>query len=342
MEVLLSTIIFIITLFLYIHITNQYKKSYDMEVYEMDYKNNTELQKICELKQPFVFSLNIEKPINEIINMDYLNFHEKLYVKLKDTKDYEKQSSAENSLICSSYLPFSSVYILMKTDYKGHYFIENNDEFMEESGLNGIIDKSINQYLVPNYSLIVHRKYDVCIGSRNTELPLRYHTYFRRFYIVTHGKVHVKMTHFNNTKYLDPIDDYDIYEHYSPINVWKSNNNSFGEGSAEAKPECYGMQCRNIENVAFLEFDLLEGQVLYVPPYWWYSIKFSNTDDNIICSCTYHSFINMVAHSPELIKYYIHQQNKEKKHLKTMSMGTSLENTDKIHGGDEVSVEVTL
>jgi hypothetical protein len=284
-----------------------------MEVYEMDYKNNSELQKICELKQPFVFLLNTEKPINEIINMDYLNFHEKLYVKLKDTNDYEKKMLSENSVVGESYLPFSSIYILMKTDYQGHYFIENNDEFMEESGLNGIIDKNINQYLIPNYSLIVDRKYDVCVGSKNTELPLRYHNYFRRFYIVTHGKVHVKMTHFNNTKYLDPIDDYDIYEHYSPKNVWKSN----------------------IENVTFLEFDLLEGQVLYVPPYWWYSIKFSNTDDNVLCSCTYHSFINMVAHSPELIKYYIHQQNREKTHLKTMHMGTSVENVDRNVSSDD-------
>ena len=306
MEVLVSMIVFIIILFLYVHISNQFKKSNDMEVYEMDYKDNEDLQKVCELRQPFLFSLSI--PINKIITMEYLQHYEKEYVRIKDTNDYLGSPNNENqNVIGETYLPFSSFYILMKTDTQSHYFIENNDEFMEETGLNAVIDKELNLFLNPKYSTVVQRKYDICMGSKDAELPLRYHTHFRHFYMVLHGKMHVKMTPFKNSVHLNPVNDYNIYENYSTKNVWK----------------------RNIENVSFLEFDVLEGQIFYVPPYWWYSIKYSNIEDTIICSCTYHSLTNLVAHSPDLVKYYIHQQNLEKKNMKTLGENLPSHPTEK-------------
>ena len=37
--------LFILILFMYIHIVNQYKTGEDLEIYEMDYVSNTHLQK---------------------------------------------------------------------------------------------------------------------------------------------------------------------------------------------------------------------------------------------------------------------------------------------------------
>lgn len=45
MNFLITFLIFILILFLYIHINDQYKKSEDLEIYEMDYTSNMELQK---------------------------------------------------------------------------------------------------------------------------------------------------------------------------------------------------------------------------------------------------------------------------------------------------------
>jgi hypothetical protein len=50
--------------------------------------------------------------INKIITIEYLQHYEKEYVRVKDTNDY----SGSQSIIGETYIPFSSFYILMKTD----------------------------------------------------------------------------------------------------------------------------------------------------------------------------------------------------------------------------------
>ena len=40
----------------------QYKKSEDMEIYEMDYISNTQLAEVCCIKQPVLFSYNNINP----------------------------------------------------------------------------------------------------------------------------------------------------------------------------------------------------------------------------------------------------------------------------------------
>ena len=42
-------------LFLYLHVLEQYKKSEDLEIYEMDYSSNAQLQEVCNVKQPVLF-----------------------------------------------------------------------------------------------------------------------------------------------------------------------------------------------------------------------------------------------------------------------------------------------
>jgi hypothetical protein len=48
---------------------------------------------------------------------------------------------------------------------------------------------------------------------------------------------------------------------------------------------------QEMERIRFLEFDVHPGYVLYIPPYWWYSIKYTKGTANrvipivIILSC---------------------------------------------------------
>jgi hypothetical protein len=60
MEFYITILIFLTIIFLYIHIMAQFKKSEDLEIYEMDYSTNQNLQETCSVKQPVLFnSVNI-------------------------------------------------------------------------------------------------------------------------------------------------------------------------------------------------------------------------------------------------------------------------------------------
>jgi len=304
MDVFTTVIIFIFVLIFYLHLAGQYKKSNDLEIYEMDYTNNAELQKICDLKQPVLFQLPppispVEPTIDQILNADVIHSPKNMSrnVCVKDMNDYYNINNTDTPPVVGFIsLPFSSYDILTKTDTGSRYMTENNEIFLEESGIKKNISKIVEPLLKPQYSAIITNKYDFHNASKNTETPLRYHLDYRRFYIVVKGKIHVKMTLYKNRNSLDAINDYDNYEFYSQLNVWKKNP--------------------ILENISFLEFDVTEGNVLYVPSYWWYSIKYSNIEPTLLCSCKYNGIVNTISQFPELIKYNIHQYNSHRKYLK--------------------------
>jgi hypothetical protein len=86
MNFLITFCIFVIILFLYVHINEQYKKSEDLEIYETDYVSNTNLQTICNLKQPVLFKFDLPESINNLHNK--LSKVENTDIKVWDVDDY--------------------------------------------------------------------------------------------------------------------------------------------------------------------------------------------------------------------------------------------------------------
>jgi hypothetical protein len=282
----------------------------------MDYLSNTQLQEVCAIKQPILFDFS--KQSNELItNINQHVFEKEVEydIKLKDSNDYfvstpnthepttpispqKNQSTLPPPTVDYIVLPFESAMTLLKTDKKSHFFIENNEDFIDETGIRTmyeVIDENLKPYFT------VQTKYDFIMGSKNTQTPLRYHTYYRQFFIVTNGRIHVKMTPWKSSKYVHPIKDYEAYEFKSPINVWKPQN----------------QYLHDMDKIKFLEFDVPQGYVLYVPPYWWYSFKFSHENMTSVSAFTYNSPMNIVANSVDWAKYFIQQQNITKKPSRT-------------------------
>ena len=274
---LLTIIIFTIVLLLYFHLTNEFKKSEDLEIYEMDYKSNAHLQTICDLRQPVLFDYS---KINTAI-FETAPTESTINVNVREVGDVD-----------SITLPYSSAITLMKTDTKSRFFSEKNTEFT--TNLVGA-DNDLKPHMV------VNTRQDLMFGSAGAVTPMRYHTEYRNFICVKSGKIQVKMTPWKSRKYLDPISDYEHYEFRSTIDVPDS----------AAK---------------FLEFDVNQGYILYVPPYWFYSIKYES-DDTELYDLHYNSVMNCVANLPKWCMYYMQQQNLKLKVLKTKV--SFEENTDK-------------
>jgi hypothetical protein len=288
MNFLITFLIFILILFLYIHINDQYKKSEDLEIYEMDYTSNVELQKICNIKQPVIFEFEKIHP-NFFSDIIQFKKYENNDIQVKDVLDYWNPNVLSVDAII---LSTSSFRTLIETDPKSHFFMENNQPFLEESGIACQIGE-LDEYLKPSFNII--SKYDLLIGSVNCVTPIRFHTDYRRFYIVTSGKISVKMASWRSRKYLHQIIDYDNYEFFSKMNVWTS------ETGISETPES---QNNDLNKIKFLEFDVHTGYVLYIPPYWWYSIKLHQ--DAEIVSVSYQTLVNVMSNISDISQYYLH------------------------------------
>jgi hypothetical protein len=297
MNFLTSFLLFVFVFFVYIHIIHQYKKSQDLEIYELTYKNNENLQETCDVRQPVVFLLdyvlNEEQPNILPIHLDTIESIlkqldeekeedddniESPTLHVKDTFDYYTANSSQQPPPPPPLPPtevaltFSSTMQLIKTDSQIHYFTENNHSFLEEIGVDNVLNKIGNAYLKPAYSVI--QRFDVMTGTNQTELPLRYHTNTRKYLQLTNGKILVKMTPFYNCKKLKVNKN-----KYSNINVWNPQKEYISI----------------VNKTRFLEFNVIKGHVLYIPPYWLYSIKYVE-DNTSIVEYNYQTCMNVLAY----------------------------------------------
>lgn len=288
MDSLITLCIFIIILFMYIHIANQFKLSDEMEIYETDYQDPKHLEDVCELKQPVLFHVKNVFPslFSDIVPEKIAQFgsHD---VHLKDYDDYfqEKQQTVDPIL-----LPLNTSISFIENDQHSHLFSENNQEFLEETNLIQKLKKA-EPFIKP--PLTVTCKYDLYFGSANCCTPFRYHNNNRNFLCVTHGNIKVKMTPWKSRKFLHVFKDYENYEFrslVSPRNIQDEFKLDFNKTS-------------------FIEFDVKEGQMLYVPPYWFYNIQYSNNPANFVCSFNYSSLINHISNLKDLCLYFLQQQN---------------------------------
>lgn len=311
MSTLYSFLIFIIILLVYIHITIQYKKSEDLEIYEADYSSNQQIQDVCDVRQPVLFDMKSVNPIFFEHNISEILQHTKT--------EHEAQLKDVHDLTTGDYilLPFRSAIGLMETDDKSRFYSENNHNIIED-----VVEhhyKTMDDFLKPKY--VLQTKYDIMFGSNGAYTALKYHTHYRHFITVQTGRIAVKMTPWKSRKILKVDNDYEHYEFRSRINVWKPQEKYLNE----------------MEQLKFLEFDVNPGFALYIPPYWFYSIQFNNSDSGpaTVAAFTYNTIMNIAANLPQWGMYYLQQFNTTKKTLKTMDMSDSKETfenpTESVH-----------
>jgi hypothetical protein len=287
MNLLIAILIFIVILFLYIHIQEQYKKSEDLEVYEMDYSSKEHLHRVCAMKQPILFQYVIpEDVLKEINDIGSIGEQE---LEIWDIRDY--QTKPESFL-----LPYKSFENLVKSDPKGVYFSRKNQDWLEDcGGLEHIriFDEVWKPILSANSS------YDLWMGSEKAHTPLQYHMDDHLYLYVTKGKISVKMTPWRSRKFFEVVKDFENYEFYAKGNPWIS------EGTTQG--------------VRWLDFEVVEGYVLYIPSWWWFSIRFSSADCRVVGS-TYQTFGNILAHIPDWTRYYYQYHNTKQIVTKTLNI----------------------
>lgn len=283
-----TVFIFIIVVLIYLHLVEQYKKGEELEIYEIDYTDCAHLQQVCKSKQPIIFEFSSILPKHHTID-DLANKYGKKNVFIKDTDDFYNHIDAEPNIHknIGVSLSLESSLKLLASDTRSHYISDSNFDFINDTFLENHYDE-LDEFIQPNLTICKTR--DLMFGSKNSSTILQYNTEYNHFLYVTRGKIRVKMTPYKSKKYLYETKDYYSYIFYSPLNVWTIQE--------QYKDE--------FERIQFLDFDVLSGNMLFIPPFWWYSIQYEEAE-TLILSSKYSTVMNVIANSYNLCNYTIMQ-----------------------------------
>ena len=240
----MQILIFFIVLFVYINICYHLKTSNDLEIYTIHNPSKYRLEEICNLRQPVIFTLppnNLNKCKLSKIEDNYSVFD----VKIRNLHNID----TENDI----YLPLklSNAIKLLQNDKEKKYLSENNEDFLNETLAINIF-KYNDGFLRP--PLLSKCKYDYLIGAQT---PLRYDLNFRNYYYVSSGSVNIKLVPPHYKKHLNVKSDYEKLEFRSPLDLW--------EIQKEYKD--------NYDKIKVLDVTLNEGEFIYIPAYWFYTIQ---------------------------------------------------------------------
>lgn len=298
MQQFITILIFCIVLFLYLHIYFQLKTSNDLEVYEIEQPSKDKLEEICDLRQPVIFDYQNDSLLESCkINM-VAEHYSAFDVKLRNVKELDDNTDLHIPVTLKVAIS------LFNNDKDAKYIIEKNNDFLEETGL--IKNFKYNDaFLRPH--MVSNCFYDMVSASQNTETLLQYNVNYRNFYLVTHGKIKIKLIPPKSARYLYSTDDYENFEFRSPLNPW----------------EIQRQYKADFDKIKTLEIELIQGKIVYIPAYWWYSIKFLEPLTTV-CTFKYRTYMNTIAILPKLCMKTLQRQNTKREIVKKVRFSKNI------------------
>jgi hypothetical protein len=161
-----------------------------------------------------------------------------------------------------------------------NYFSENNADFLVDTGLTKTIE--MRDDIFRPTSMVSRITYDIMLGSAGVSTPFRYHINNRYFILVLEGSAKIKIAPPKSSKYMDCIYDYDNFEFRSK----------------EGPPR----------QVKTMDIKLSTHEVLFIPPYWWYSITFDTASTKLLCY-SYQTIMSTLSISPQLFMHLLQSNN---------------------------------
>jgi hypothetical protein len=300
MRIFIGFFIFCLVLFIYLHIQFHLKTGEDLEMYEIEQPSKDKLEEICDLRQPVLFDFDCQK-IMETTNRNYIEQNYYAFdIKIRNIKENDNNSDIYIPL------PLNSAVKLFSEDKYSNFISENNKEFLDETGVGKNLrynDEYLRPYMVSNCN------YDIITGSINSYTPFRYEINYRNYFLLTQGSAQIKLAPPQSLKYLYPTYDYENFEFSSPVNPWNPQPKFTAD----------------FDKIKCLEFTLLPGKTLYIPAYWWYSIKFN---ENTSISCfNYRTYMNNLAILPYIGLHALQIQNIKRDVVKKTSINDLNQNS---------------
>lgn len=275
MNLFLFVIVFIIVLFFYIHVQYQLKASDELELYEIKFNSKDELHDICELKQPVYI-----QGIRDVIGIDIEHIVEQygyFDVNIFDCRENDHDT-----------IPLSIREFMTLLEKEKSYCSWKNNTFLSDTTLIKYFH-TYDMHIRP--PLVAKCSYDIIIGNTPSQLPLQYCIACRNYIRVHSGEVRIKLIPPVFGKYLHEIRDHANMIYSSPLNVWNIQDK-------------YKVDYNKTKQ---LEIVLKQGDTLFIPPYWWWSIKFNSI--SLLETLQYYTVMNIIANSERYLLYGLQHSN---------------------------------
>jgi hypothetical protein len=245
-----------------------------MQIYETKYTNKKLFLEESATKLPMIVHLE-EIPV---IDLDNLNQNMTEELQVKDVREIFKTLEIHNLS-----LSFSRTTILFDTDKTSTYFSSHNSHiFMYDSFID--FTRKWDNLLKP---FAAFAQYDILFGSKFTITPFYYHNATSLFLFIPPRtkEVKIRMCPFSFHQKLQIVEDYANNEGWSPI-----------------PPKT--IASKN----GILDFFLYSGKVLFIPPYWFYSIEFFDSK-TVVNTVKYTTPINALANIKSVYMNYFKNQH---------------------------------
>jgi hypothetical protein len=290
------------------------KTSNDYEILEIDIQPSKDrLEDICDIKQPVFFDFENSHIMEATSKTRMQEQYKAFELKVRNAKDTD--FSTQEIYVP---LPLHQVSTLLEEDKESLYFSENNQEFLQETGVIKFLqhnDEFLRPYMVSNCN------YDVLLGSAGTCTPFRYHINYRNYYLVTQGTIEIKLSPPSNSKYLQTCYDYENFEFRSPVNPW------------QVQPEFSA----DFDKMKCLDITVSAGKTVHIPSYWWYSIRFSK--DSSITAFKYRTYMNNISILPQVGMHILQLQNVKRNKSQKMNIHSLQKKGDKRESDEEKQEE---
>jgi hypothetical protein len=315
MLIIINLLICCVVLFIYIHIYKHNKTSNYLELYEMENLSKEKLEDVINFKQPLLLNnYYLAKNINmKQSDPNYSLFNVNIY-------------NNNSTNLCK--ITLRDYYNIISNNNTTNYLSYNNEEFLQETVIDKILRNNDIFFRPPN---VCNKNYDIIMGAKNNNTRLKYSIHNRNLLYVSSGLIEVTLCPPKYYKNLHVKKNYETMEFYSQIDIYNVES----------------IYKNDFNKIKFLRLTLGLGQVLVIPPYWFYSIKFLEKHSLVFLN-TYNTYINVISTLPyicmqilqlgniklNVIKNnYYKGQNKdlEEKELKEESMEKELkeESTEK-------------
>jgi len=265
MLIIINLLILCVVLFIYIHIYKHNKTSNYLELYEMENLSKEKLEDVINFKQPLLLNnYYLAKNINmKQTDPNYSLFNVNIY-------------NNNSTNLCK--INLRDYYNIISNNNTTNYLSYNNEEFLQETVIDKILRNNDIFFRPPN---VCNKNYDIIMGAKNNNTRLKYSIHNRNLLYVSSGLIEVTLCPPKYYKNLHVKKNYETMEFYSQIDIYNVES----------------IYKNDFNKIKFLRLTLGLGQVLVIPPYWFYSIKFLEKHSLVFLN-TYNTYINVISTFP--------------------------------------------